>query len=148
MKRVIFLLFIGISSISLPALSATIFLEGYDFSILNGEDIYTTTLKINAYANGVQVLSDSICTHAEPCKLTIEKKSFLTICKSRLPSQCHTGILVDPTESNLQRFGYTTNLGAYYTVYRPQEMPVLDSFVAKQMEAEKQRDEIKKRAPY
>jgi hypothetical protein len=129
--------------ISMPAMSASILLEGYDFSKIDGQTIYPTTYKINGYINGVQVFSDALCSYEQPCKIEVQSKSFLTICNSKRTTQCHTGIVIEPTASAIQRFGYVTILGTPYTIYRPEEMPVIDGFLAKQSELEKQRDEIK-----
>ena len=145
MKRVIFLLLMVSYLISIPAMSATILLEGYDFSKINGETIYPTVYKTNGYINGVQVFSDALCLYEQPCKIEVQSKSVLTICNSKKTTHCQTGIVIEPAGSASQRFGYITILGAPYTVYRPEEMAVLDGFLAKQAEADKQMDEMKKR---
>ena len=129
-------------------MSATILLEGYDFSKFTGKEIYPTAYRINAFINGVEVFTDSTCLQEKPCKLNVEKKSVLTICDSKSPARCLTGTMIEPTAATLQKFAYITILGTPFTVYRPEEMAVLDGFLAKQAEAEKQRDEIKNRAPY
>ena len=150
MKRVIFLLFIGISSVSLPALSATLLLEGYFYKALS-QQLVEPIQNVNLYANGVKIISDSKCTNKNPCKVLIEKKTTLTLCVSE-GMNCHTGIRFDPTDSNIQRFAFVYPPSSFgttpYVIYRPEEVVIIDEYLAKQAEAEKQRDEIKNRAPY
>lgn len=133
------------------AIAATLSLEGYSYSILNG-DLKTTSHSVDLYTNGEKVITDSKCTHENPCKVTLNKKGVLTLCNSSTTNLCQTGIRFDPADSPIQRFAFILSPSGYaaipYIVYRPEEMPVIDGFLAKQADAEKQAEERKQNRQY
>ena len=128
---------------------ATLSIEVYRYSQLT-QNISDSTVKINLYVDGNKVLSEKSCPYTEPCKIEIPKKSVLTICGVDSLARCQTGVAFDPSQSPNQRIAILEHLSAYavlpYTVFSPIEFPALNDYLQKQLELEKQRDEIKARA--
>jgi hypothetical protein len=122
---------------SLQAFSATFSLEGYRYNPIT-KRISDINHKIDLYANGSKIISDGLCTRKEPCKAEIQKKSVLTLCSKSFEAVCQTGISFDPADSPSQSFAYVLSsvYDTHYTVYRPEEMPVIDGFLKKQINDE------------
>ena len=133
-----------------PALSATLLLEGYFYKALS-QQLVEPIQNVNLYSNGVKIISDGNCTNKSPCKVQIEKKTTLTLCVSE-GMNCQTGIRFDPTDSSIQRFAFVYPPSSFgttpYVIYRPEEVVIIDEYLAKQAEADKQMDEMKKRIQY
>lgn len=128
---------------SLQAFSATFTLEGYRYNSITRQ-LSEIGHNVDVYANGSKIISDGLCTQKEPCKTNIPNKSTLTICSKSLEGICQTGIKFDPSDSQSQRFAYvfSSTYESSYTVYRPEEMPVIDGFLKKQGEDEKLSNEM------
>lgn len=150
-KRLIAVIFIFFILSSLPAFSATISVEMYRYNQLT-QNISDSDVKINFYVDGNKVLSEKSCPYTAPCKIDIPKKALLSICESASISRCQTGIAFDPSQSKNQKYGFLVNFNGYalipFTVFSPTEMPVLDEYLQRQLDAEKQRDEMKNRTSY
>lgn len=138
----------GICLISLSVFGATVSIETYRYNQLT-QNISGSTEKINFFVDGNKVLSSQACPYTSPCTININKKSTLSICESDSVSRCQTGIPFDPSQSPNQRYGFLVNFNGYalipFTVFSPVEMPVLNEYLQKQLDAEKQRDEMKNR---
>jgi hypothetical protein len=149
--RIIYLALITLALSHNIATAATLSIEGYSYSVLNG-DLKTIGHSIDLYANGEKVIADSKCTNENPCKVVLNKKATLTLCNSSTTNLCQTGIRFDPTDSPVQRFAFVLSPSAYsaipYIVYRPEEMSVIDGFLAKQVDAEKRAEERKQNRQY
>jgi hypothetical protein len=141
---------LGLGLVPLPALAAIVSIEVYRFN-QNWSNISDSTAKINFYVNGDKVLSEKSCPYTEPCKVEITKKAVLSICGIDSLASCQTGILFDPTQAPNQRVSVIENFSGYailsYIIFSPNEFPVLNEYLQKQLVLEKQRDEIKNRAP-
>lgn len=139
---------VSLSLLTLPALGATVSVELYRYNQLT-QNISETNVKINLYVDGNKVLSDKSCPYTAPCKIEIPQKSILSICESETISRCQTGIPFDPAKSPNQRYGFLVNFNGYalipFTIFSPIEMPVLDEYLKRQLDAEKQRDEMRNR---
>lgn len=134
---------------SIQAFSATLTLEGFSYNPIT-KRLSEISHNIDLYANGIKVISDSLCTIKEPCKVEIQKKSILTLCGKTFEGVCQTSIVFEPSDSQKQRFAYifsTSTYFAHYTVYRPEEIPVIDGFLKKQGDDEKQINEMLNKAP-
>lgn len=144
MKKAIVLLALtlGISS----TYASTISIEGFSFSVLSG-DLKDTNQIVDLYANGVKIISQGACTHAAPCKIEVNKKATLTLCNSKWINYCQTRIAFDPADGALQRFVFVFAPSAYaavpYTVYRPEELTIIDAQLQKQEDAAKEAEEAR-----
>ena len=144
MKNLILPLICALSATA--SCASTISIEGFAFSVLNG-DLKDTGHTIDLYANGVKVISQGTCTHAEPCKVDVNKKATLTLCNSKWINYCQTRIVFDPADGALQRFAFVFAPSTYaavpYTVYRPEEITIIDEQLRQQQEFSKVADETK-----
>lgn len=139
-----------ICCLSSLANGASLHLEGYSYNPIS-KRISEIGHNVDVYANGLKIITDGLCTQKEPCKIKILKKSVLTLCSKSFEGVCQTNIRFDPSDSEKQRFAYVFSTSTYYatyTVYRPEEMPVIDSFLAKQGEEEVRMNEIKSKPPF
>jgi hypothetical protein len=138
----------SICLLALPAIGATVSVEVYRYNQLT-QNISDTNVKINFYVDGNRVLSDKSCPYTAPCKIEISKKSILSICETETISRCQTGIPFDPAQSSNQRYGFLVNFNGYalipFTVFSPTEIPILNDYLQRQLDAEKQRDELRNR---
>ena len=136
--------------ISLPAQSATLSLEGYRHHVMS-KRLSETNDKVDLYVDGIKVLSEKVCTEKNPCKLEITKKAILTLCNSEVITRCQTGIQFDPTRTPIQRYAFIASQNSYdltpYIIFSPPELTVIDAYLGRQAEEEKQRDEMKNRVP-
>lgn len=132
------------------AFSATLTLEGYRFKQIS-DYISPSSDKVDLYADGVKVISQKVCTNANPCKVELSKKSVLSLCDSDNITKCKTGIQFDPALSQAQKFSFVDIFNGYslspYMIFTPLEASVLNEYLNRQAEAEKQRDEMKNRVP-
>ena len=142
-------LVVGLHLLPLSAFGANFSLEGFSYNPIT-KRLSEISHNIDLYANGIKVISDSLCTTKEPCKAEIQKKSILTLCSKTFERVCQTSIGFDPSESLNQRFAFVFSSSTYfvhYTVYRPEEMPVIDGFLKKQSDEEKQMNEMLNKIP-
>lgn len=134
---------------SIQAFSATLTLEGFSYNPIT-KRLSEISHNIDLYANGTKIISDGLCTTKEPCKAEIHKKSVLTLCSKSYEGVCETSISFEPSDSQSQRFAFVFSASTYfvhYTVYRPEEIPVIDGFLRKQGEDEKQINEMLNKSP-
>jgi len=129
------------------AIGATISLEGYAYSVLNGW-LVDISHEVDLYANGTKIITNGLCTKSKPCKVDFPEKATLTLCKSKGINMCQAGVRFDPKDLPTQRFAFifspSMNL-IPYIVYRPEEMPVIDGFLSKQLESAREINESRTR---
>lgn len=132
----------------ISAFSASLILEGYRFKQIS-DYISPSSDKVDLYADGIKIISQKVCTNTNPCKVELSKKAVLSLCDSDNITKCKTGIQFDPALAPTQKYSFVDIFNGYslspYMVFTPLEALVLNEYLNRQAEAEKQKDEMKNR---